>query len=126
MIADTTFLSDFHHEHERHWVGPARNFFAAHRKRPLRATVISISELAVIFPTNQDARQFLGRFFTFKSVFPELAYTAASIDRELISIGRRLGENDNWIAAFCRYYGETLVSRDGDFDRVQGLRRRPY
>ena len=99
---------------------------AAHRSRGLRITVISVAEVAVIFATNQDARVFLKRFFTIKNVFPELAYAAASIDRELIAVGMRLGENDNWIAAFCRYYSEPLVSRDSDFDRVRGLRRLAY
>ena len=37
-----------------------------------------------------------------------------------------LGENDNWIAGFTRYYREPLISRDGDFDRVAGLRRISY
>jgi predicted nucleic acid-binding protein len=68
----------------------------------------------------------LSRFFTLKNIFAELAYTAASIDRELIATGRRLGENDNWIAAFCRYYSEPLISNDSDFDRVAGLRRLSY
>lgn len=126
MIVDTTFLSDFHHEHERGVVGPARRFMAAHRDQPFRTTVISVAETAVIFDSNAEARTFLGRFFTLKNVFQELAYTAASIDRELIHAGQRLGENDNWIAAFCRYYGEPLVSRDTDFDRVRGLRRMAY
>ena len=99
---------------------------AAHRTAPLRLTVITVAEIAVIFPTNQQARLFLSRFFIIKNVFPELAYTAASIDRELIAVGQRLGENDNWIAAFCRYYSEPVVSNDTDFDRVQDLRRIRY
>jgi predicted nucleic acid-binding protein len=126
MIADATFLSDFHHEHERGILGPARRFLAAHRNQPLRTTVISAGEIAVIFRTNQEARVFLSRFFTFKKLFTEIAYTAASIDRELIATGERLGENDNWIAAFCRYYSEPLISNDTAFDRVRGLRRLPY
>jgi predicted nucleic acid-binding protein len=44
----------------------------------------------------------------------------------LMATGSRLGENDNWIAAFCRYYGQPLVSRDQAFDRVRGLRRLIY
>lgn len=40
-----------------------------------------------------------------------------------MATGHRLGENDNWIAGFARYYGEPLVSNDPDFDRVRGLRR---
>jgi predicted nucleic acid-binding protein len=57
---------------------------------------------------------------------PEIAYCAASADRELIASGQRLGENDNWIAGFCRYYGQPIVSRDAAFDRVRGLRRIDY
>ena len=40
--------------------------------------------------------------------------------------GSRLGENDNWLAAFCRCRGQPLISRDQAFDRVRGLRRLPY
>lgn len=126
MIADTTFLSDFHDEHARGIVGPARRFLAAHRNQPFRTTVISVAEIAVIFPANRDARAFLSRFVTLKNIFAEIAFTAASIDRELIATGQRLGENDNWIAAFCRYHSEPLISNDTDFDRVRGLRRLPY
>ena len=31
-------------------------------------------------------------------------------------IGERLGENDNWIAGFCRYYREPIISSDSAFD----------
>ena len=51
---------------------------------------------------------------------------AADIDRELILTGERLGENDNWIAGFARYYREALISRDAAFDRVRGIRRVTY
>ena len=51
---------------------------------------------------------------------------AADVDRELIRLGKRLGENDNWIAGFARYYREPLISRDRGFDAVPGLRRMLY
>lgn len=44
---------------------------------------------------------------------PQLAWREVSID-------------DNWIAAFCRYYGQPLISRERAFDRVRGLRRLTY
>ena len=56
----------------------------------------------------------------------EIAFTAAIVDRELIAAGGRLGENDNWIAGVCRYYGQPIVSRGAAFDRVRGLRRLAY
>ena len=83
------------------------------------------SEIAVIFRSNTEARAFLGHYRILR-LTPETAYAAAAVDRELIAEGGRLGENDNWIAGFCRYYGQPLISRDAAFDRVQGLRRMPY
>jgi predicted nucleic acid-binding protein len=126
MILDTNFLSQYHDEHASGITGPARRFITSHRSQQFWTTVISAAEIAVIFDTTREARQFIGRFFLLKNVFPELAYTAADIDRELIASGRRLGENDNWIAAFCRYYSQPLVSNDAAFDRVRGLRRCSY
>jgi predicted nucleic acid-binding protein len=34
--------------------------------------------------------------------------------------------NDTWIAGFCLYYRQPLVSLDAAFDRVPGLRRLTY
>ena len=126
MIADTTFLSDFHHELERGQHGPACRFLAAHHGQALWITVISAGEVAVMFQHMAAARLFLGRFRIIKHLGLEVALAAAQIDRELIRAGGRLGENDNWIAAFCRYYRKPIVSRDAAFDRVPGLRRLPY
>ena len=51
---------------------------------------------------------------------------ATDVDREQIRRGARLGENDNWIAGFARYYREPVISRDRAFDRVAGVRRISY
>jgi predicted nucleic acid-binding protein len=50
----------------------------------------------------------------------------SSLDLEPGSGGLRLGENDNWIAGFCRYYGQPLISQDAAFAGVAGLRRWAY
>jgi predicted nucleic acid-binding protein len=125
MILDTTFLSDFHHERESAELGSATNFLAAHRTQAVLITVISAGEIAVIFESNAEARAFLSRYRILR-LTPEVAMVAAQIDRELIEKGGRLGENDNWIAGFCRYYGQPIISRDAAFDRVKGLRRLSY
>ena len=122
MIADTNFLSAYHDEREAGIIGPARRFAAAHRRQRVLVTVISAGEVAVIFPTEAEARRFLSPYRLLR-LTPEIAYVAAAIDRDLITIGQRLGENDNWIAAFCRFYSQPLISNDGAFDRVKGLRR---
>jgi predicted nucleic acid-binding protein len=125
MIADTTFLSDFRRERERTLIGPARSFLARHRREPLLVTVISAGEIATIFDSAADARAFLAPYRILR-LTPEIAFASAAVDRELIASGSCLGENDNWIAGFCLYYGQPLVSRDADFDRVRGLRRLNY
>jgi predicted nucleic acid-binding protein len=125
MICDTTFLSDLHHEREAGQRGPAVQFLAHHRNQQFLTTVISAGELATIFRTTTEARRFLSNYRILR-LTPEVAYTAAAIDRDLIQTGGRLGENDNWIAGFCRYYGHPVISRDEAFDRVQDLRRLAY
>ena len=126
MIADTTFLSDFRRERERSMIGPARSFLTRHRRQPLFTTVISAGEIAVIFDSTAEARAFLAPYRVLR-LTPEIAYVAAALDRELIdTTGNRLGENDTWIAGFCRYYSQPVVSRDEGFDRVRGLRRLAY
>ena len=125
MICDTNFLSQLHDEKQLGQRGPAAAFLARNRRTPFLITVISVGEIAVIFADQSAARHFLSRYRILR-LTPEIAYTAALIDRELLNAGARLGENDNWIAAFCRYYGQPLVSRDEAFDRVIGLRRLTY
>src|SRR5438132_742329 len=60
---------------------------------------LAAGEIAVIFDATEHARAFLLRWRILR-LLPEIAFTAAQIDRELIEEGRRLGENDNWIAGF--------------------------
>ena len=122
MFLDTTFLISLGEEIQGRMLGPARTFLSRNRRQVHHVTVISLGELAAGMPRNQTARDFLGKF-RIVTLKPEIALEAASIDRELIRIGQRLGENDTWIAGFARYYGEPLVSNDEAFDRVAGLRR---
>ena len=125
MICDTTFLSDLLRERADGRPRGAQAFLAAHRNQPFLTTVISVGEAAAMYANPEEARPLLTRYPQLR-LTPEVAFAAASVDRELIQIGQRLGENDNWIAGFCRYYGQPVVSRDGAFDRVRGLRRLDY
>jgi predicted nucleic acid-binding protein len=125
MIADTTFLIHFARESLAGRRGPARNFFARHRTSVIRTSIICLAEVAVSFETWTDAWE----FFKHWRVYPlhrGVAEAASDVDRELMGAGLRLGENDNWIAGFGRYYREPIISLDAAFDRVRGLRRVPY
>ncbi|HTD65035.1 MAG TPA: type II toxin-antitoxin system VapC family toxin [Candidatus Limnocylindria bacterium] len=124
MITDTTFLSDYLRERSTAHKA-AHAFLAAHRTAGTRATVISVGEVAVAFEDSWRAWWELRRWTVYR-LHPGIVDAAADIDRELSRSGRRLGENDNWIAGFCLYYRQPIVSRDEDFDRVEGLRRLKY
>ncbi|MDB6021424.1 MAG: twitching motility protein PilT [Pedosphaera sp.] len=126
MIADTTFLIHFLQEGRAGVHGPARRFFARHRKGDLvRTSMINLGEIAVSFPTSAAAWEYFQKFTIYR-LAPGVVNAAADVDRELIRTGARLGENDNWVAGFARYYREPIISLDAAFDRVQDLRRIRY
>ena len=53
----------------------------------------------------------------------ETAAAYAEIRDELRRRGRPIPSNDTWIAALARQHGLPVVSRDPDFDQVDGLTR---
>jgi predicted nucleic acid-binding protein len=125
MLADTTFLIDLYGERQAGRRGPATTFLARHRTEVFRISVVSIAEFSAGFSISLQARIFLDLFHCLR-LFPEAAYEAGAVDRELIALGNRLGEADNLIAGTARYYGIPLISRDRAFDRVRGIRRISY
>ncbi len=50
----------------------------------------------------------------------------ADIRSELKVAGRPIPEHDIWIAALARQHSLPIVSRDGHFDAVSGVRRIPW
>jgi predicted nucleic acid-binding protein len=125
MIADTTFLIDLMQERRGGRRGPAFRFLAAQRPGVVRTCIICVAEIAVSFPSSAAAWEYF-RAFQIYPLHRGIAEAAANADRELIQIGGRLGENDNWIAGFGLYHREPVISRDAAFDRVRGLRRMAY
>ena len=125
MLADTTFLIDLYEERLAGRPGPAAACLARHRTDVFRISVVSIAEFSAGFPNPLQARVFLDTFHCLR-LFPDAAYEAGAIDRELIATGGRLGEADTLIAGTARYYGISLVSNDRAFDRVRGIRRIAY
>ncbi len=123
MIADTTFLIHWAQEKRDQRIGAARAFMARHHPQVMRTTIISLAEAAFSFPTAEAAWDYFGHWTVYR-LHDGIAKVAADLDRELR--GHRLGENDNWIAGFCRYYREPIISLDVDFDRVPRLRRIQY
>lgn len=60
------------------------------------------------------------------SVDEATANAYAEVRDELRRLGRPIPENDVWIAALARQHDQPVVSRDGHFDEVPGLRRRSW
>ena len=56
----------------------------------------------------------------------ETARHYAAIRLDLKSAGTPIPANDVWIAALSRQYAMPVMSRDGHFDFVRGLRRRTW
>ena len=125
MIADTTFLIHFVQEGARGRDGPARTFLARHRREVIRTSIISLAEVAVGFGNSAEAWDYF-KWWKVYALHRGVAEAAADVDRQLAATGRRLGENDNWIAGFCRFYQEPVISADAAFDRVPRLRRIAY
>lgn len=125
MFLDTNFLIDLEEEIAANRIGPARRFLARHRNALIVVSVIALGELASGMEDNETARRFLAGFRVV-TLKPEIALEAATVDRELMLRGDRLGENDTWLAGFARYYGTPLVTNDVAFRRVRGLRSLKY
>jgi len=125
MIADTTFLVHLLAEQRSRRRGPATAFLAGNRN-VVRTSIISLAEVAVSFPTTERAWEYfrMSRWSVYR-LHDGVAKAASDLDRELRNRGR-LGGNDNWIAGFCRYYREPVISLDQAFDHVPGLRRISY
>src|SRR5258708_4127795 len=122
MIADTTFLIQWVRETRTRRVGPARAFISRRRPEIVRTTIISLTEVAVSFPTADRAWEYFGHWSIYR-LHDGIARVAADLDR---GMAQRLGENENWIAGFCLYYRQPVISLDSAFDRVRGLRRLAY
>ncbi len=125
MIADTTFLIHFASEGALGRRGPARTFLARQRRENIRTSIISLAEVATGFEDSAAAWEYF-KWWKIYALHRGIAEAAADVDRELTAAGRRLGENDNWIAGFCRFYQEPVISADVAFDRVPRLRRIAY
>jgi predicted nucleic acid-binding protein len=125
VLTDTTFWIDLLEERRENRPGGASAFIARHRKHELYVSVITWGELAEGF---EDYRglELLLRGIRVLMLPQQIAWESSRIQRELEQSGARLGENDSWIAATARAWGQRLVTRDTAFARVPRLRLARY
>jgi len=116
---DTSFLVDLAAEFSAKKIGPARLFLAAHAEKVVGVSLVALGEFAEGYEDKWEVEKFLRRFKVL-AFSRAIAYKGAAVQRALR--GRRLGENDAWIAATALEYGAELVGRDAAFKRVPRLK----
>ena len=119
MLTDTSFWIALARERQSGRSGRATAFIAAHRAVELRISLVAWGELAEGFDSEEQMDRALRRV----RVLPlsrHVAWRSSRLQRHLR--GRRLGENDAWIAATALSWGLPFVTDDEDFDRVPSLR----
>ena len=115
MIYDSTFFIALERRKDR---AAAVQFAAAHQDEPARLPVIVLGELAVGFDSIDALRAEIAPAYDVEELTEQIAWQASRIQLALSRRGTLIGENDTWIAAFALFYGEPLVSRDTDFQKV--------
>jgi predicted nucleic acid-binding protein len=121
LLLDTSALIGLERELAQRKVGRVRAYLGEHLGDGLACSTVTIGELAS--GENETAVRVLLRHLRKLPVSEAIAYRAGQLDKDLMSKGQRLGENDNWIAATALHYSATLVYADSDFDRVNGLKQ---
>ena len=125
MLTDTTFWIDLLQERARGERGRASRFLSAHRPHSLKVSLVTWEELAEGVVDQTTLEHFL-RHIHIVPMPRHVAWECSRIQRELAAAGRRLGENDAWIAATARAWGHRLVTRDGRFRDVPRLHTVAY
>ena len=121
LLLDTSALIGLERELAQRRVGRVRAYLGKHLGDNLACSTVTVGELAS--GEDETAVRVLLRHLRKLPLSEAVAYRAGRLDREMMSKGQRLGENDNWIAATALQYSATLVYADGDFDRVAGLKQ---
>ncbi len=98
-----------------------RTFLGRRGGEDLGCSTVTVGELAA--GADEEATRFFLRRLRKIALSEAIAYRAGALDRQLAGVGKRLGENDNWIAATALHLAATLVFSDGDFQRVPRLKR---
>jgi len=121
LLLDTSVLIDLEAELAGREVGPVRTYLGKHKGEDLACSTVTAGELAS--GGKETAIRVFLRHLKKIPVSEAIAYRAGELDKKQLSKGQRLGENDNWIAATALHYSATLVYADGDFDRVEDIKR---
>ncbi|MFA5263428.1 MAG: type II toxin-antitoxin system VapC family toxin [Opitutaceae bacterium] len=121
LLLDTSALIGLERELAEREVGPVRTYLGQHKGEDLACSTVTVGELAS--GGSETAIRVFLRHLRKIPLSETIAYRAGELDKNQMRKGQRLGENDNWIAATALHYSATLVYIDGDFDRIEGIKR---
>jgi predicted nucleic acid-binding protein len=121
LLLDTSALIGLEREIADRKAGPIQGFLGMHKGEDLACSTVTLGELAA--GASETSVRVLVRHLKKVPVSEAIAFRAGKLDNSMARMGQRLGENDNWIAATALHYSATLVYVDGDFDRIQGIKR---
>jgi predicted nucleic acid-binding protein len=121
LLLDTSALIALEREIADRKAGSVRTYLGTHKGEDLACSTVTLGEMAS--GGSETSVRVLVRHLKKIPVSEAIAYRAGELDKRLLRIGQRLGENDNWIAATALHYSATLVYIDGDFDRIEGIKR---
>ena len=121
LLLDTSALIALERELVDRKTGSVRAYLGRHKGEDVACSAVTVGELAA--GGSETAVRVLLRHLRKIPVSEAIAYRAGELDKRLANLGQRLGENDNWIAATALHYSATLVYVDGDFDRIDGIKR---
>jgi predicted nucleic acid-binding protein len=121
LLLDTSALVDLERELAAQAIGRVRSYLGRQRGEDLACCTVTVGELAA--GGDETALRVLLRRLRKIPLSEAIAYRAGELDKAQMREGRRLGENDTWIAATALHYSAILVHTDGDFDRVKGLKQ---
>lgn len=126
IVFDTTFLVDYLNEEPA-----AAAFLEEHSGTPFFAPTLALFE-AYRGGARTAGRDGVETVQTALDWIEPIALTepvvreAALIEAELLENGSPINLGDLVIAGICRHNGGRLVTRDGDFDRIEGLETLRY
>ena len=121
LLLDTSALIGLEEELASRRIGPIRAYLGNHKDEDLACATVTVGELAS-GANETEVPLFLRRLRKIP-LSDAIAYRARELDKAQMRKDQRLEENDNWIAATALHYSATLAYADGNFDRVEGLKR---
>lgn len=121
LCADTSFLVDYVNGE-----AAAEAWLADHEKQPVHAPTVALFEvyrgvLRADLPGGLDGAADALDWVEPLPLTGAAARETARVEHELRTVGEQIGFADRLIAGVARESGATLVTRDGHFERVDGL-----